>query len=126
MIQKTYLCNVAALGMQADTLTHEHQHQHKEYITMTIDLVKQYREKPFFESGHYPIRRLINKLRGAKNNTRFEKGNIIEFSSGYRHHIRYKAQVLGVDGDDIYLNWDGYWAPIQDDDRHKITMVQEV
>lgn len=54
-------------------------------------------------------------LENSTNNTRFNKGDIIEFNSGFNNDIRYVAEVAGIDNKDIYVVWTCYWSPIRDD-----------
>ena len=58
-----------------------------------------------------------------KSNGKFSKGDVIEFWSGYNDDIRYRAEIAGVMGDDIYIVWSCYWSPIRDDNRRKINKV---
>lgn len=59
-----------------------------------------------------------------ESNGHFKRGNVIEFWSGYNDDIRYRAEIAGVIGNDIYIVWDCYWSSIQDDKRRKIKIVK--
>jgi hypothetical protein len=86
-----------------------------------IDLTQKRRPS---NSNHAPLDRLLTRLKQADNKTQFEADDIIELWGGYNSDIRYRARVLGVDGEDIYLNWNCYWFPIQDDATRKIELVK--
>lgn len=56
----------------------------------------------------------------ANDNQEFRAGDVIEFFTGYNNDIRARAEIAGTNGSDIYLVWDCYWFPIQDDERRQI------
>lgn len=65
-----------------------------------------------------------SKIKGFKDTDgTFHIGDIIEFSAGYDNDIRYTTEILGFDEDGgIYLLWDSYWFPIQNDERRTIIL----
>jgi len=81
-------------------------------------MIKEFREK-FQEFKH--------KIRGFKESLGILKiGDIIEFTSGYNDDIRYTTEILGFDEDDeIYLLWDAYWAPIKNDTKRAIKVIDK-
>lgn len=56
-------------------------------------------------------------------NPDFEVGQIITFYGGYNCNILYKTKIIGFIGIDIYLYWDCYWFPIQNNEKRKITKI---
>jgi len=59
----------------------------------------------------------------SKSHKKFNEGDVIDFWAGFSDHIRYRAEIIGFEGDDIYLMWDSYWAPIKDDKIREIEVV---
>ena len=84
-------------------------------MTNIIDL----REK----SIHHKKEALARFKNLQKTNGKFSAGDIIEFWAGYNNDIRYRTEIIGVIGDDLYLSWDCYWFPIQDDKNSMIAKV---
>jgi len=52
-----------------------------------------------------------------------KRGDVLEFYGGYNNDIRFRAEVAGVIGEDVYLIWDCYWSPIKDDNKRKIVKI---
>lgn len=59
----------------------------------------------------------------TQQNGKFSKGDVIEFWAGYNDDIRFIAEIIGFEGENIFLLWDCYWSPIKDDNRRKIEKV---
>ena len=81
-----------------------------------IDLLKQYTEDKTLLSN-------IKKLNLSSEHPKFKVGNIITFYAGYNKDILYKSKIIGFDKNDIYVLWDCYWSPIQDDVNRKIKII---
>jgi hypothetical protein len=54
---------------------------------------------------------------------KFKIGDKITFLSGYYGHIRYKSEIMGIEGDSLYLLWDCYWFPIKCEEKSEIKIV---
>lgn len=83
-------------------------------MTEIIDLrsrAEQYKKEAYAQKGL------------QKTNGKFSTGDVIEFWSGYNDDIRYRAEVAGVVKQDIYIVWDCFWSPIQDNETTKIKLA---
>lgn len=58
-------------------------------------------------------------------NPDFKVGQIITFYGGYNGDILYKTKIIGFIDNDIYLYWDCYWFPIQNNEKRKIIKITE-
>ena len=67
---------------------------------------------------------IANKTVEPISNDKFKVGQVIEFNGGYNNDIRFKSEITYVDGPDIYVLWDCYWAPIQDETKRRIIIVK--
>ena len=56
-------------------------------------------------------------------NDKFKVGDVIEFYTGINDHIRARAKIKGIDGVNLYVYFDSYWYPIQDDEVRKIKKI---
>lgn len=59
-------------------------------------------------------------------NPDFEVGQIITFYGGYNSDILYKTKIIGFIRKDIYLYWDCYWFPIQNNEKRKISKISKI
>lgn len=66
------------------------------------------------------------KYQGAPNETRFKVGDKITFYTGYNDDILASATIKGINQHDIYVYSDCYWFPIQDDERRKIKIINNL
>ena len=77
-------------------------------MTQIIDIRGQYKKD-------------AHKIKGLQqSNGDFKSGDVVEFWAGYDDDIRYRAEVSGVIGNEIYIVWDCYWFPIKDDNVREI------
>lgn len=72
----------------------------------------------------------ISKIKEFKTYTErhpnFKIGDVIQFYGGYNNDILYQTEILGFDVDnEIYVLWDCYWFPIQDDIRRNINLITQ-
>jgi hypothetical protein len=63
-----------------------------------------------------------NKLDKNKHK-KFKVGDKIIFLSGYHNNIRYKSEIMGIEGDSLYVLWDCFWSPIRHEKKYKIKIV---
>jgi hypothetical protein len=52
-------------------------------------------------------------------------GDVIEFTCGYYDHLRIRQTVIRIDGEDIYVDWDCYWFPIQNTPVRNIKIMDK-
>ncbi len=69
----------------------------------------------------------IEKIKTYQNYTsthkKFEIGQIIQFYGGYNNDILYQTEILGFNGDKLYVLWDCYWFSIADDNVRQIKLI---
>jgi len=54
----------------------------------------------------------------------FKVGDKITFLSGYYNNIKYKSEIMGIQGEDIYLLWDCFWFAIKNEKKRNIKLYQ--
>ena len=68
--------------------------------------------------------RYAKKHQLDKAHDRFAVGDKITFWAGYNGDIRYLSEITGIDENgDIFVVWDCFWFPIQDNDKRKIEIA---
>lgn len=71
------------------------------------------------------LKKNIADMKLGTEHKKFKVGQVIWFTAGYNSDIRYKTEITGFsDSGDIYLLWDCYWFPIQDDVNRDIVLVE--
>ena len=92
-----------------------------------INLLDKYRESGNDILYREKFDKFKHKIEGFKethDELDLKIGDIIEFNGGYNNDIRYTTEILGFDSDnDIYLLWESYWYPIQNDNKRNIIKV---
>ena len=65
------------------------------------------------------IEEFAKKFTGNKNE-RYQVGEFIEFWAGYYNDIRIRTKITGFENENIYVFWDCFWFPIQDNKKRNI------
>ena len=66
----------------------------------------------------------IKELNLLQTHPKFKVGQSIKFISGYESNLYYITKITGFDKDGgIYVLWDCFWFPIQDDEKRQITII---
>ena len=53
----------------------------------------------------------------------FKVGDKISFFSGYYENIKYKSEIMGIEGEDLYLLWGCYWSSIKNEKKRSIKII---
>lgn len=90
-----------------------------------INLLDRYNKNNMINDHRQKFEEFKHKIKGFKETSGDLKiGDIIELTGGYNSDIRYTTEILGFDEDDeIYLLWDAYWAPIRNDEKRVIKVI---
>lgn len=86
-----------------------------------IDLIEKYKQSRVMTD----IENFLHKKNYLSEYGRFKTGQIIEFWAGMYKDILYRSKIIGLENNgDIYVIWDCYWFPIQDDKIRKIKIIE--
>jgi len=58
------------------------------------------------------------------NVAKFEVGMTVEFNHGLNRDMRSHFKIIKIDKDGIYLDWDCFWFPIQDEPSRNIKIIE--
>lgn len=76
------------------------------------------------ENIRIKVKEWNKKKKFDKNNhKKFKVGDKIIFLAGYHNNIRYKSEIMGIEGDSLYVLWDCFWSPIRHEKKRKIKIV---